>query len=75
MLHVDFKKSPCPVSISMSMLNGSMSHVDFKKYPMLYHLFCSTRYWSLCCMSILRNGHAAVSNLRVKSSILVKSIG
>ena len=44
-----------------------MSHVDFNKYPMSCHPLFSSCQYALCCMSILRNDHFTVLNLRVKT--------
>ena len=47
-------------------------HIEFKKYPVSCRLFYFIFFLSLSsmwCMSILRNSHIAVSNLKVESPL------
>ena len=68
MSHVDFKEYPMShvtiFAFSMSILKGPMSRVDFRKYFMSCRLF--SFLLSLGPISILINGHVAVSHFRVK---------
>ena len=63
MLHIDFKKCQCRMSLSLT-----SSPVEFKKChgPMSLYYLSQCRYKGHVAMSNLRNGHDALSSLGVQ---------
>ena len=70
MMHADFKKCPCPMSlfftIVISILEGPcrMSNVGNTLYVMSFTSLGPMGGGSRCRMSIIRKGNVALSNLR-----------
>ena len=67
MSYVEFKKCLCPLFLNWPCPLSPLGSSYVVCRPMSCPLFFLPCHSALCRMLILRNGHVAVSNLRVKS--------
>ena len=75
MSHVDLKKSQCPMSLNLSCPMSSLCYPNVAcRYKEMTHVVSLILIFmslgSICHMSILRNGHVALSILGVKGHSL-----